>query len=69
MIESFRIAPDKYIQIVRVTEKYMAIAIAKETVTFLAELSEDDIVIQDGSVSVKQSFGELLDKVREKKVK
>ena len=69
VIESFRIAPDKYIQIVRVTEKYMAIAIAKETVTFLAELSEDDIVVRDVSGNGKASFGELLDKVREKKVK
>ena len=53
----------------QVTEKYMAIAIAKETVTFLAELSEDDIVVRDASGNGKASFGELLDKVREKKVK
>lgn len=69
VIESFRIAGDKYIQIVRVAEKYMAIALSKETVTFLTELNEEDIVMREGSGNMKVSFGELLDKVKEKKDK
>jgi len=67
VVESFRIAQDKYIQIVRITDKYMAIAIGKDSVTVLSELEKDAIVMRDSSANMKMSFEELFDKVKEKK--
>ena len=67
MLESFRIAPDKYVQIIRVADKYLAVAVAKDTVTFLAELDESELMLKKDTASVKMSFQELLEKVREKK--
>lgn len=68
MLESFRIASDKYVQIIRVADKYIAIAVSKDNVTFLAQIEESELVRRDepdgGS---KLSFQELLEKVREKK--
>ena len=67
MLESFRIASDKYVQIIRVADKYLAVAVAKDTVTFLAQLDESALVRRESAVGVKMNFQEILEKVREKK--
>ena len=67
MLESFRIAPDKYVQIIRVADKYLAVAVAKDTVTFLTELDESELMLKKDAAGGKMSFQELLEKVREKK--
>ena len=67
MLESFRIASDKYVQIIRVADKYLAVAVAKDTVTFLAQLDESALVWRGSAVGVKMNFQEILEKVREKK--
>jgi len=67
MLESFRIASDKYVQIIRVADKCLAIAVSKDTVTLLAELNEDALKQAEEADSAKISFKELLEKVREKK--
>lgn len=67
MLESFRIASDKYVQIMRIGDKYLAVAVAKETVTLLAELDESSLVRKEEEAAGKMSFQELLEKVREKK--
>lgn len=43
IIETFKIAPTKYIQIVRIGEKYFSYVVCKETVTLLGELAKEDI--------------------------
>ena len=67
MLESFRIASDKYVQIIRVADTYLAIAVAKDTVTLLAQLDESKLSLKEDTAGVKASFQELLEKVREKK--
>ena len=67
MLESFRIAPDKYVQIIRVADKYLAVAVAKDAVTFLTELDESVLMQKKDMAGAKMSFQELLEKVREKK--
>ncbi|MBD5550744.1 MAG: flagellar biosynthetic protein FliO [Lachnospiraceae bacterium] len=67
MLESFRIASDKYVQIIRVADKYLAIAVSKDTVTVLSELEESKLVRRDDADSAKISFQKILEKVREKK--
>lgn len=67
MLESFRIASDKYVQIIRVADKYIAVAVSKDNVTFLAQLTESELVRRDASDGGRLSFQELLEKVREKK--
>lgn len=43
IIETYKIAPTKYIQVVRIGEKYFSYVVCKETVTLLGELAKDDI--------------------------
>ena len=43
VLETFRIAPTKYIQVVRIGEKYFSYIVCKDTVTLLGELTKEDI--------------------------
>lgn len=68
MLESFRIASDKYVQILRVADQYLAVAVAKDSVTLLAKLDKEALRGQEASSEKSRtSFRELLEKVREKK--
>ncbi|MBQ8188842.1 MAG: flagellar biosynthetic protein FliO [Lachnospiraceae bacterium] len=49
MIDSFRISQNNVVQILRIGQRYVAVAVCKDSVALLAELSEDEIVIPDGS--------------------
>ena len=61
VIETTRIANNKYIQIIRAGEKYMVIAVCKDTVTMLGEIPEGQLRKSE-KTSVQKSFRELLDK-------
>ena len=61
VIETTRIANNKYIQIIRAGGKYMAIAVCKDTVTMLGEIPEGQLRKSE-KASVQKSFRELLDK-------
>ena len=65
VIETKRIAGNKYLQLVRVGEKYMAIAVCKDTVTVLGEIPAEQIKFQDISQN-GTSFRELLEKTIKK---
>ena len=67
MLESFRIASDKYVQIIRVADKYLAVAVAKDTVTLLAELEEQTLLFPGDAGGGQMNFREILEKVRGKK--
>jgi flagellar protein FliO/FliZ len=43
VVETGRIANNKYVQIVRVGEKYLVIAVCKDTVTLLGEISKEEL--------------------------
>jgi len=60
VIETTRIANNKYIQIIRVGETYMAIAICKDTVTMLGEIPVEQI--KSGTVTQGFHFKDFFDK-------
>ena len=60
VIETTRIANNKYIQIIRAGEKYMVIAVCRDTVTMLGEIPVEQL--KEGSSGQSFSFKELLDK-------
>lgn len=64
VVESARISSSSYVQILKIGTKFVAIAVSKENVTFLCELSPDDIHIkEDGNVS-SMDFGSIFNKVK-----
>ncbi|MCR5655607.1 MAG: flagellar biosynthetic protein FliO [Lachnospiraceae bacterium] len=44
VIDTFRLNQSKYLQIIRAGEKYLVIAVCKDTVTVLCELDESEVV-------------------------
>lgn len=64
IVETFRLAQNKYLQIIRVGEKYFSIVVCKDTVTLLGEMTKDDITIPDTKIGTTMSFQEILDKAK-----
>jgi len=62
LIESAPLAANKHIQIVRVGGKYIALAVSKDTVTKIAELDPEDIVLPEKEAT--PSFKDILTKVK-----
>lgn len=60
VIETARIANNKYIQIIRLGETYMAIAVCKDTVALLGEIPKEQL--SQGSGGQGFRFREFLDK-------
>lgn len=66
VMEATRIAPNKYLQIVRAGDKYLLIAIGKETVSFIAELSPESLEFKDVTLPGEQypDFRAILEKAK-----
>lgn len=68
IIETCRIANNKYLQIVKAGEKYLVIAVSKDSVTMLTEIDKEQIkelpLAFEGSKG--ESFDEILGKIKEK---
>ena len=65
IVDTLRISASKYLQIIRVGDKYFAIAVCKDTVTMLTEVSKDSLDLEMGSGNTKLSFREVLDKIKD----
>lgn len=64
VIETLRIANNKYVQIVRIGEKYMAIAVCRDTVTMLGEIPKEQL--KETGAAQGFSFKQFLDKAASK---
>lgn len=60
VIETTRISSNKYIQVVRLGERYVAIAVCKDTVTLLGEIPKGQL--KEGNHSGNFRFRDILDK-------
>lgn len=69
VVETFKIAPNKYIQIIKIGTKYYAIAVSKDSVGFLTELSEEQLSFEKREDMTQVSFKDVMDKVLPKRKK
>ena len=65
LIETFRLTNNKYIQIIRVGQKYLAVAIGKDSVTMLTEIPEEELMLSSDE-GAQAGFKELFEKVQKK---
>lgn len=63
ILETTKISVDKYIELVRVGDKYLALGVGKNEVSVLAELNEDSLKLEDKD-DASLSFLSVLDKVK-----
>ena len=64
LVETMRISNSKYLQIIRTGGKYLVVAVCKDTVTMLTELSADEISLSSETEGNSLSFREILDKIK-----
>ena len=64
VLETQRIGAGKYLQIIRVGEKYLVIALCKDTVTMLTEVTKEQIIQGEAGKTDFAGFGELFEKVK-----
>lgn len=71
ILETMRIANNKYIQIVKIGSRVFAIAVAKDTVSYLCELDEDELIYKESSSGKmlinNNNFKEILEKFKKDK--
>ncbi|MDY2606975.1 MAG: flagellar biosynthetic protein FliO [Lachnospiraceae bacterium] len=63
VVETYRISNNKYIQIIKVSGKYILISVTKDNVTMLTELDKKNVVKPEYTTG-QQSFSEILDKFK-----
>lgn len=63
-IETYKLSPNKFIQIVQIGEKYYSLVVCKDTVTVLGELNKEDITVRESETGMPVSFKEILDKAK-----
>lgn len=68
VIETYRITNNKFIQVVKIGDKYAAIGIGKDEVNLLMELNEDSITEINPQLAAKIDFKDVLAKVKNKKL-
>ena len=65
VIETYRITNGKYLQIVKIGEKFVVIGIGKNDISYICDLSSDDIkTIPDGSGQSVEAFKSILEKAK-----
>lgn len=69
IVETCRISPNKYVQILRAGEKYLVIAVGKDEVHMLAELSEDELAIKESTEGRSVDFAGVFERVKKLKEK
>ena len=68
-IETYRVTGNKYLQIVRVGRRYYLLAIGKDEVSSIAELSEEDLDLNAETPAGNDRFKKMLDIARDKMTK
>ena len=66
IIDTCKISTNKYIQIVRIGEKYISIAVSNDQVTNLGEVNPDELVMEVQS-GENLGFKEIFDKIKGEK--
>lgn len=79
VIDTIRIAGGKYVQVLKLGDVYLVVAVGKEEVTMLAKLTEDEIGLTEEQLEnagrpdvtamqtgVQETFQETLEKIRER---
>lgn len=61
VIETTRIANNKYVQIIRAGDKFMVIAVCKDTVTMLGEIPKEQI--KEGDSGHNSGFKEIFERI------
>lgn len=66
VIDTYRISPNKFLQIVKIANKYVVISVGKDTINYITELDESEVLIKDVYAKEDINFKQILEKLRNK---
>ena len=66
LIDTLRISNNKYLQIVRVGERYYCMAVCKDTVTLLGEIQKEELFFNENDASAGMDFQAILEGFKQK---
>ncbi|PWT28099.1 MULTISPECIES: flagellar biosynthetic protein FliO [Butyrivibrio] len=64
-VEVMRLSPSQYVQIIRIGQKYVAIAVSKDSIEKLCELSSEDVEAISHEETSMNSFRDVMDKIKQ----
>ena len=65
IIETLRITNNKFLQIVRVADKYIVIGIGKDEVSMITEIDGDELLkVSAEKGNIKESFTDIINKAK-----
>lgn len=64
VLESVRISPSACVEILKIGNKYIAVALSKDSVTMLCELDEAEISKENGNLANNDAFAGIFDRVK-----
>lgn len=67
IVETLRMSNNKYVQIIRIGQKYLAVAVCKDSVTMLTEIPEGDLCLSEGTSGGLSGFKDVLSKIQKEK--
>lgn len=68
VLETLKLSNTKYLQIVKAGNKCFVIAVCKDTITYLCDLNEEDLVFKNTSTELKsENFRAILEKFKKDK--
>ena len=71
VIETYRLAQTKYVQIIRTGNRYLVIAVSKDTVEMLTELTPEELVLKPAentkAMPFQLNFKEILERAKKGK--
>jgi len=64
VIDSYRFSQNKALQIVKIGNKFIVISIGKDTINYITELDETEILMKEINSKDKLSFKQVLEKLK-----
>ncbi|MGN1083928.1 MAG: flagellar biosynthetic protein FliO [Lachnospiraceae bacterium] len=66
-LETYQLAPNRYLQLVQIGTRYFVISVTKDSVNLIAEMKADEIVIREETATgLQKSFKEILSDLKVK---
>ncbi|MDD5935730.1 MAG: flagellar biosynthetic protein FliO [Clostridiales bacterium] len=60
VIDTYRVTPNKFLQLVRIGEKYIVLSVTKDNMTVVTELSKEEVLLPETKQGEEHSFKSVL---------
>lgn len=65
-LETYQVAPNRYLQLLQIGERYIVISVCKDSVRFITEVKKEELVLADDQPHTGKSFKEILSEWKSK---